>query len=152
MLAISSSDILCKGIRLWARDRRCGTVCSVRTNYDKVGALINNGFEAAKRYGAQANGQSSGSRAQNPKHRNQRPNQRPTNGEWRMQTRDQRPETRDQSPMTSQVMRILQESLHLPASYYISCTATYMCVCVCLLWRINAKPGTVCIQHEPVFY
>lgn len=44
-------------------------MCSVCTNYDKVGALINNGFEAAKRYGAQA--------AQNPKHRNQRPNPRP---------------------------------------------------------------------------
>jgi len=29
-------------------------MCSVRTNYDKVGALINNGFEAAKRYGARA--------------------------------------------------------------------------------------------------
>lgn len=31
-------------------------MCSVRTNYDKVGALINNGFEAVKRYDAQAGG------------------------------------------------------------------------------------------------
>lgn len=71
-------------------------MCSVRTNYDKVGALINNGFEAAKRYGAQANGQSSGSRAQKPK--TQKPETKPETNEWRMENVDQGPETRDQRP------------------------------------------------------
>lgn len=56
-------------------------MCSVRTNYDKVGALINNGFEAAKRYGAQANRQLS---QQSPKSKTQKPETKPESKEWRM--------------------------------------------------------------------
>lgn len=70
-------------------------MCSVRTNYDKVGALINNGFEAAKRYGArQAGGRAVGWTGWSGKKL-----------EPKIQNTETRDQTRDQD--RSQLMRIL---------------------------------------------